>query len=142
MIPRATVPASTGARIHEAGDFDNGAIDIYAPPGSVVRAPGDGIVEDAEPSPAVSGSWQIRGWATRRDGQKVPFVCAHFTPESHLSAGDTFKKGEVIGRIRRWDSNPRSTHIHWSFRRVGDTLPPPGNVLVLRAFERFGRMPV
>lgn len=142
MIPRDTVPDSTGMRVHKAGTFVDGAVDVYAPAGSEVRAPGRGRVVDAMPSPAVAGSWEIRGYIERRDGKLVPFVAAHFTEDSHLEAGDTFEKGEVIGRIRRWDAEPPSTHVHWAFRRVGDPrLPPPGNVLVLGAFLKFGRMP-
>jgi Peptidase family M23 len=141
MLPRETVPASTRGIVHKTPLRDDGAIDIYAPRGSEVLAPGDGRVADAMPSPAVPGSWQIRGRIMRRDGKEVPFVCAHFTEGSVMRGGDTFKKGEVLGVIQYWAAHPRSTHIHWSFRRVGDTLPPPGNVSVIRAFERFGRMP-
>lgn len=142
MIPQDTVPESTGMRLHKAGDFVGGAVDVYAPPGSEVLAPGDGRVVDTMPSPAVPGSWEVRGYMERRDGQLVPFVAAHFTEGSHLEAGAIFLKGYVMGRIQRWSQDPDSTHVHWSFRRVGDReLPPPGNVLVLRAFKRFGRRP-
>lgn len=127
--------------VHKAGEFVAGAVDIYAPPGSEVLAPGNGRVVDAMPSPAVPGSWQIRGYLERRDGLLVPFVAAHFTEESHLEPGDMFWKGDVLGLIQRWGQYPRSTHVHWSFRRVGDQkLPPPGNVLVEKAFKGFGRM--
>lgn len=141
MIPRATVPASTQQIIHSAGDYAEGAIDIFAPPGSVVLAPGPGRIVDATPSPAVPGSYQIRGYIRRPDGMEVPFVAAHFTSESHLARGATFGKGDVLGHILKWGAHPRSTHVHWSFRRAGETrLPPPGNVKVVRAFQRFGPM--
>lgn len=142
MIPRAVVPDSTGAKVHTAGDYPEGAIDIYAPAKSEVLAPGPGRIADTEASPAVPGSYQIRGYIRRpSDGLEVPFVAAHFIRGTHLAGGATFKKGAVFGRIKNWDAHPRSTHVHFSFRRAGETkLPPPGNVKVLRAFQRFGRM--
>jgi hypothetical protein len=141
MLPQAIVPDSTGIRVHKAGEFVGGAVDIYAPPGSEVLAPAPGVVVDAMPSPAVPGSWQIRGGMVRPDGREVPFVIAHFIEDGHPRAGDTFRKGDVLGWIKIWAAAPRSTHAHVAFRRAGDSkLPPPGNVLVERAFERFGPM--
>lgn len=141
MEPQAVIPGSTGIRVHVAGTFVGGAVDIYAPQGSSVLAPADGRIADVMPSPAVPGSWQIRGYMMRRDGETVPFVIAHLQPDTIPRAGSSFKKGAVLGKVRLWAALPQSTHAHVAFRVAGDPkLPPPGNVSVVETFREFGRM--
>jgi hypothetical protein len=141
MIPQAVVPDCKFVKVHSAGGYAQGAIDIYAPPKSEVLAPGPGRVVRTAQSPAVPNSYQIQGYIKRPDGMEVPFVAAHFISGTYIGGGRTFEKGAVLGRIRRWDQYPNSTHVHFSFRRAGETkLPPPGNVLVMQAFKRFGVM--
>lgn len=142
MIPRATIPASTGQKVHNTPAMEGGAVDIYAPQGSNVLAPGRGRVVDVlNLSTQDLPGWQIRGFMTRPDGLEVPFVIAHLQEGSFPRAGATFRKKEVIGSVQYWRSHPRSTHAHWSFRRAGTKqLPPPGNVKVLGVFTRFGPM--
>lgn len=41
-----------------------------------------------------------------------------------------------------WEQHPRSTHVHWAFRKPGDNLmPPPANIPIVRAFELCGPAP-
>jgi hypothetical protein len=142
MLPRDTVPNSTRAIVHKTPIRPDGAVDIYAPPGSFVLAPGDGFVTDVQDlKPHDLPGWQIRGRIRRPDGKEVPYVLAHLTVDTHPPKGGSFRKGQVIGWVARWPEHPKSAHAHWSFRKVGDTLPPPGNVSVMGAFERFGRAP-
>jgi hypothetical protein len=143
MRPRDTVPSSTRAIVHQTPLRPDGAVDVFAPFGSVVRAPGDGrVTRVSDLRPHNLPGWQIQGYIKRpSDGKEVPFVLAHLLFDSHPTQGETFLQGAMIGKVSRWREYPSSTHCHWAFGRVGEAPPPPGSVSVMDAFKRFGPMP-
>ena len=136
------VPRTTGHKIHIAGTFVEGAVDIYAPPGSAVLAPADGWVVDSMYLKSPLFGYQIRGYVIDREDRKMGFVIAHLLKDTFPQPGDAIVQGQQIGRVALWPEHPASSHAHFSFR-VGDsfggpTLPPPGNIKIVRALRRCG----
>lgn len=137
------VPATTGHRLHMAGTFVDGAVDIYAPPESTVRAPADGWVESVMYLRFPLFGYEIRGYVEDRQKRLMGFVAAHLLNDSFPLPGDNFVKGEVVGQVAYWPASPAFSHVHFAFR-VGDAplprpkMPPPGNIRVVRAFRRLG----
>lgn len=134
------VPAATGHRLHMAGTFVDGAVDIYAPPWSMVLAPADGWVEEVAYLRLPLFGYQIRGYvvdeAARRH-EKVGFVMAHLMKDTYPQPGLAFAEGEQIGEVTHWDAHPAFSHVHLAFR-VGDgKMPPPGNIKVERMLRRL-----
>jgi hypothetical protein len=146
MRPRHVVPATKFVILHNPGpNGEKLAADIFAPAGSIVLAPLGGKVEDTScpDTPTLPGC-QIRGYllVPGKDGKRLPFVAAHLQRGSFPAEGQTFTKGQTIGKIERWEQHPASTHTHWAFRQPGDSqMPPPATIPVLKAFELCGPPP-
>ena len=143
MLAIHTVPAARRVKRHNPSPNGPLAVDVYAPPGSSILAPLPGRVVSAScpDSPTLPGC-QIRGFFRLPDGRGMPFVPAHLQQGSFPAEGQTFKKGATLGKMERWEQNPRSTHVHWGFRTPGDrSMPPPANIPVIMAFELCGATP-
>lgn len=99
----------------------HGGIDISAPKGRAVQAPGDGVVIKA-------------GLATGYG--KVIYVSHGFglvTRYGHLSKievepGQKVRRGETIGRVGN-TGRSTGTHLHYEVRQHGQTVNPLGYVL-------------
>lgn len=132
------VPATTGHRLHKAGTFVKGAVDIYAPPQSKVFAPADGWVEQVIYLRYPLFGYEIRGYVMDRGrNEKVGFVMAHLLWGTYPEPGLGFAEGGQIGEIAHWPQHPASSHVHLAFR-VGGGMPPPGNIKVERMLRRLG----
>lgn len=143
MRPRDTVPAARRVIRHNPSGQGKLAADVFAEPGSVVLAPLPGrVVRAGCPDTQKLPGCQILGFLTLPDGREMGFAAAHFQRGTHPEAGDTFEKGDVLGVIARWEQRPRSSHVHWSFRRPGEgRMPPPADINILEAFELCGDPP-
>jgi hypothetical protein len=142
MRPRDTVPAATSVIRHGKSRQGKLAADVFARAGSIVLAPANGrVVAAGCPDDKNHPGCQIRGFLTRPDGQKMGFVLAHLRRGTFPKEGETFRKGQTIGKMAFWEQFPRSTHVHWSFKRPGTGMPPKANMNVLRAFDMLGPPP-
>jgi hypothetical protein len=142
MRPFHTVPATRFVKLHGPSPQGKLAADVYANRGNIVLAPADGRVVFAgcPDTPRLPGC-QIRGFLTLSDGREMGFVLAHLIPGTFVRAGHTFRKGQVIGKMAFWEQHPKATHVHWSFKRPGEGMPPKANIPVLTAFDMFGPAP-
>lgn len=136
MRPRAVVENVKNVIIHTAGEYVDGAVDVFAAPGNRVHAPGDGWIVQRMQLHAPLFGWQLRGYMVQADGERVGFVVAHLRGDSLIKT-QRFVKGDVLGVVAPWPQHPNSSHAHWSFRKGGG-MPPPGNCLVAEAFRDFG----
>ena len=143
MLGIQTVPASRRVRRHDPSPDGMLAVDVYAPAGSRILAPLPGRVSVTScPDTASLPGCQIRGFLKLPNGTLMPFVLAHLQQGSFPMTGRFFRKGEILGRMERWEQHPNSTHVHWAFRNPGDTvMPPPANIPVVRSFELCGPAP-
>jgi hypothetical protein len=142
MRPRHTVPATRFVRLHGPSPQGKLAADVYANRGNIILAPADGhvVLEQCLDSPQLPGC-QISGFLTLSDGREMGFVLAHLIPGTFVRAGNTFRKGQVLGKMAFWEQRPKSTHVHWSFRHPGTGMPPKANIPVMAAFNLLGLPP-
>ena len=143
MLAIHTVPAARRVQRHNPSPRGPLAVDVYAPPGSIVLAPLPGkVVHTSCPDTPKLPGCQIRGFLTLPDGGGMPFVLAHLQRGTFPTTNMTFRKGATLGRMERWEQHPNATHVHWAFRSPGDNqMPPPANIPVVRAFELCGPAP-
>jgi peptidoglycan hydrolase-like protein with peptidoglycan-binding domain/predicted nucleotidyltransferase len=85
--------------------------DVFAPPGSVVNSYTDGVVTKVYDTGKNSG--QVFGTQIEIKGTK-PFPDIFYTHITNvkLQKGDTVNVGDYIGEVMRWESNPKSSHVH------------------------------
>jgi murein DD-endopeptidase MepM/ murein hydrolase activator NlpD len=142
MRPRHTVPATRFVKLHGPSPQGKLAADVYANHGNIVLAPADGrvVFADCPDSPHLPGC-QFKGFLTLADGREMGFVLAHLIPGTFVQAGQTFRKGQVIGKMAFWEQHPKSTHVHWSFKHPGTGMPPKANIPVMTAFSMLGLPP-
>ena len=142
MRPSDTVPAARFVKLHGPSPQGKLAVDVYANRGNIVLAPADGhvVFEGCPDNPRLPGC-QIRGFLTLPDGREMGFVLAHLIPGTFVRAGQTFRKGQVIGKMAFWEQHPKATHVHWSFKNPGEGMPPRANISVLAAFNMLGPPP-
>jgi len=143
MLPRETVPAARFVILHNKGPQGlMRASDVFGSRGNIVLAPANGrVLFNGCPDNELLPGCQIRGFLTRPDGSEIGFVLAHLVPGTFVGPGQTFRKGQTIGKMALWEQRPFSTHVHWAFNRPGEGMPPPANMSVLAAFNTLGPPP-
>jgi murein DD-endopeptidase MepM/ murein hydrolase activator NlpD len=143
MLPRDTVPATRFVKLHNKGPAGlMRAADVFGRRGNIILAPANGrVVFNGCPDDALHPGCQIRGFVILPDGREMGFVLAHLMPGMFVRPGQTFRKGQTIGRMAFWEQRPFSTHVHWAFNRPGTGMPPPANMSVLAAFNALGPPP-
>jgi murein DD-endopeptidase MepM/ murein hydrolase activator NlpD len=96
-------PASNGRTYH-------GALDWFAPGGTDVRAPVDGVIVEVRPSGG-DRSGQVYGGTVKlaeRSGRV--YVMRHVEPVARLGA--EVRVGALLARVTEWAENPGSSHVH------------------------------
>ena len=96
-------PAQNGKRYHAA-------VDWFAPPGSLVRAPFKGKVVEVKRSQGTGG--QVFGGVVKiqlPNGHVVVF--RHVNPTG-VKLGQMVDAGAPLARVTRWSDNPKSSHAH------------------------------
>ena len=103
----------------KASDFHAG-IDLAAPVGLPVYAPGDGVVSFAgRYSPRQSVAWWRYGnLVAVRNGERFITLYGHLS-EVKVRPGQRVQQGDVIGTVGNtgWSTNP---HLHYEVRRLDE----------------------
>lgn len=95
-------PAANGKHYHAAKDW-------FAPPGTTVRAPVDGVIVAVKASPGNSG--QVFGGAVYVQGEDGRvWVFRHVDP--NVKQGDRVRAGQPIAAVTDWADSETGDHTH------------------------------
>jgi murein DD-endopeptidase MepM/ murein hydrolase activator NlpD len=103
-VDREGAPDRRGVRHH-------GAVDWFAPAGTIVRAPETGKVVEVKPSSGTSG--QVFGGVIKiqaADGRV--WVFRHVDPGTNYRPGQNVGAGQPLARVTRWADSPSRSHAH------------------------------
>lgn len=91
-------------------------VDMAAPTGTPIRAPADGIV-------TISADYYLDGGFTLIDHGQGVSTCYLHQSKRLVAAGDTVKRGQLIGRIGQ-TGRATGPHLHWAMNWFEVKLDP------------------